>query len=992
MKVGNKTVFNFTMQENTQTLDEVVVVAFGTQKRANLTAAVATVDKKQLANRPVQNVTQALQGISPGLNVAAANMGGALNSTPTINIRGTGTIGQGSSSSPLILIDGIEGDMNLINPQDIENISILKDAGSSAIYGSRAAFGVVLITTKKGKSGKATINYNNNFRWSAPTNLPSFTDGYSFAKYFNEASANGGLGNVYSDTMLENTKLFMEGKLAHATEYDSNGVWKTNMESWGNTEWFDVYYKDWTFSQEHNLSLTGGTENTTYYISGSFLNMGSDQNYGNESYKRYTLNSNINIKAYSWLDINLNTKFSRKDYNAPYYQTNGVYYHSMPRRKPSVPIYTPDGILAKESQLNELVRGGDYTDDSDLLYQQMQFVIKPLPNLEIVAEGNFRLDRTDTHAEVLLLPERKEDGSYFFMARDDKYGGRSFVDENMYKTNYYNPNIYGKYNFSLNDRHNFIVTAGFQSELNRYKMIGVRRDNLISQDVPTLNNTTSSTDFAISNTQYDWATAGFFGRVNYDYKSRYLLEFNYRYDGASRFTGEKRWNSFPSISGAWNIARESFMDSYQNLLGNLKVRASYGSLGNQSASSASNVYPFYTNIPIGTADGSWLVGGVKPNTARPETVVNPLLGWEKVESIDVGLDIGMFNNRLNGSFDYFWRTTKGMIANGEELPNTLGYNYNSTSGTSSAAKINNANLITTGWDLSLSWRDALKNGLSYGATLVLSDAQTEVLEYPNPTKSITNTYYKGMKIGEIWGYETHGLAKTDEEMQRHLASLPNGGQSAIGNIGWTGGDVMYKDLNKDGKIDRGKDVLDDTGDRTIIGNNTPRYNFGVTLFAAYRNFDFSVFFQGTMKRDYWVDGLYFWGATGGYWQSTALKENMDYFRSADTDSYFGPNPGGYLPRPLYNSAQNQQASAQYLQNAAYMRLKNIQAGYTLPQELIKKANVTNLRVFVSADNLFTLSGMKAGAFDPEVLDGYTAGHGKASPLKTTISFGVSVTL
>lgn len=987
ISVNSSQLANLILYEDNELLDEVVVVGFGSQKKINLTAAISTVDAKQFANRPVQNVAQALQGISPGLNIVAANMGGALNSTPTINIRGTGTIGQGASSSPLILIDGVEGDINLLNYQDIDNISILKDAGASSIYGSRAAFGVILITTKKGVKGKASVNYNNSLRWSKPTKLPSFIDGYSFATYFNEASANGGLGNVYSDIMLQNTKLFMEGRLEYATEYNANGVWKTNMESWGNTEWFGVYYKDWAFSHEHNLSITGGTDIVNYYISGNFLNLGSDQNYGNENYRRYTLNSKININAYEWLQINLNTKFSRKDYRAPYYQTNSVYYHSMPRRKPSVPIKTPDGIFSKESQLNELERGGDFTDNAEILYQQIQFEINPCKNLHVFAEGNTRIDRTDTHAEVLLLLERKKNGAYFPMARDDGYGGRSFVNESSYKTHYFNTNIYGRYNIDI-ENHHFLLTAGFQSEWNKYKMIGAQRDGLISQDVPTLNNTTSSKTFSINNTQHEWATAGFFARLNYDYQSKYLLEVNYRYDGASRFIGDKRWNSFPSISGAWNIAKEAFMEENQKIIDNLKFRLSYGSLGNQTTSSA---YPFFTNIPVGTANGGWLVGGVRPNTSNPPQIVNPLLGWETVESVNVGFDLGMLRNRLNVNFDYFWRTTKDMIAHGEELPNTLGYNYNATTGTSNAAVINNARMKTLGWDLNVSWQDVLKNGIYYGVSLVLSDAKTKILEYPNPSNNI-NTYYKGMTLGEIWGYETNGLAKTDEQMKEHLTSLNNGGQSAINNVGWKAGDVMYKDLNGDGKIDGGKGVLGNTGDRTIIGNTTPRYNLGFTLTGGYRNFDISIFFQGTMKRDYWLTGLYFWGATGGYWQSTALNETMDFFRPADTKSYFGPNPDGYLPRPMYNSSQNQQVSSLYLQDVSYMRLKNVQIGYTFPDTFIRKIKLSGLRVFVSADNVFTISKLKAKAFDPEVLNGHVTGHGKANPLKTTVSTGVSITL
>ncbi|MCI7356598.1 MAG: TonB-dependent receptor [Parabacteroides sp.] len=985
IKVGNQTSLSVTLKEDSKALDEVVVVAFGTQKKSNLTASVATVDAEALANRPVANVSQALQGVSPGLNIMAANEGGALNSNPSINIRGTGTIGEGSSSAPLVLIDGVEGDMNLINTQDIENISVLKDAGASAIYGSRAAFGVILITTKKGKEGRTTVNYNNNFRWATPTKLPSFLDSYSFNTYFNEAAANAGLGAQYTPEVMEKTKLFMEGKIPYGTEYDANGIWKKNMESFGNTEWFGVYYKDWSFSQEHNLSVSGGTDKANYYISTNFQDLGSDQNYGNEDYKRYTFNSKINTKPFKWLDVNANIKFSRKDYQAPSYQMNQVYYHSMPRRRPSNPLYTPDGQFNKESQLNEIDHGGMYNEDLDIFYQQVQLVFTPLKDWKIFAEGNFRIDRSEKHTDVQVILERKEDGSYFPMDRDDGLGGRSYVREETGRTNYINPNIYTQYNKSFKSGHNLAVMAGFQAELNRYKSIFAQRDGIISPEVPSLGNTTSTTAYSMGSTIYEWATVGFFGRVNYDYQGKYLAEVNYRYDGSSRFNREQRWNSFPSFSLAWNLARESFMEDSQDFLNMLKIRASYGNLGNQATN---EIYPFYTAMDLKQGGGSWLINGQQPNIANPAKPISPFLTWETVTSYNLGLDFGLFNNRLSGTFEYYWRYTNDMVAPGEEIPNTAGV---------ASPYTNNAQMRTNGWDLNIGWRDVLDSGLSYGVNFVLSDNQSKILKYPNATKTIfnsdgTNRYYEGAMLGDIWGYEVIDLARNEEQMKEHLASLPNGGQDALGS-NWAAGDVMYADLNNDGKIDGGKGVVGDSGDRKIIGNNTPRYNFGLTLNAAYKGFDISLFFQGTMKRDMWLTGLYFWGADNGYWQSTALKETMDYFRPADTDSYFGPNVDGYLPRPLLQGDQkNKQTSTMYLQNAAYMRLKNLQIGYTFPKEFMNRINISNLRVFLSADNIFTISGLKADAYDPEVLNGYGAGSGKAAPLKTTISCGLSVTL
>lgn len=977
---NDQSILAINLSEDSQAIDEVVVVAFGTQKKANLTAAVAAVDAAEIAERPVANLSQALQGVSPGLNITANNMGGALNETPNIDIRGTGTIGEGSKSAPLILIDGVPGDMNMINMQDVENISILKDGASAAIYGSRAAFGVVLITTKSGKKGKVTVNYNNNFRWSTPTKLPSFVNSYDFAQYFNEVAKNSGLGNFYSDEVLQKTKDYMEGKIDYSTDYDDNGVWLKNMQSWGNTEWFGVYYKDWSFSQEHNVSINGGSDAMQYYISANYQGLGSDQNYGNEDYKRYTLNGKINANPFSWLKINYNMKFSRKNYNAPTYQTNSVYYHSMPRRRPSNSVYTPDGVFNKESQLNEMENGGDYTDDLDILYQQMSLIIEPVKNWQIFMEGNMRIDREDIHKDWKVIKERKEDGSYFNMDRDDGMGGRSRVEEAAQKTNYLNSNIYSKYLFTLGEKHNFNVMGGFQAEINKYKDISAGRDGMISESVPSLGNTTSETTYSLNSALNEWATVGFFASVNYDYDGKYLLEVKYRYDGSSRFLRDKRWNHYPSVSAAWNIARESFMEPANHIINTWKIRGSYANLGNQNTN---EIYPFYSSMGLGVGNGSWLINYKRPNIANPPQVISPTLTWETVTSYDLGMDVGLFKNRLTGTADYFWRYTNDMVAPGEELPNTAGV---------ASPYTNNARMLTKGWELTLSWRDRLSSGLGYGASFVLADAMSEILSYPNSTLNVSR-YYKGQKLGEIWGYETNGLARTEEQMKNHLASLPNGGQDALGS-NWAAGDIMYKDLNGDGKIDGGQGVLGNTGDLTVIGNKTPRYNFGLTLDADYKGFDLRVFFQGTMKQNAWLTGLYMYGADGGYWQSTALKETMDYFRPADTDSYFGPNTNGYLPRPLLGaSANNNKAkNSLYLQNAAYMRCKNIQLGYTFDKDITSFLGLQNLRMYLSAENLFVISGLKADAYDPEVLNGYGDGSGKASPLKATISFGLNITL
>lgn len=468
---------------------------------------------------------------------------------------------------------------------------------------------------------------------------------------------------------------------------------------------------------------------------------------------------------------------------------------------------------------------------------------------------------------------------------------------------------------------------------------------------------------------YDtWTTAGFFGRLNYDYKGRYLLEANIRYDGSSRFLRENRWNWFPSFSAGWNIAQEAFWENLAQTVNTLKLRASWGELGNQNTD---NWYPFYPTMTYKTNNGNWLVNNAKPNTAEQAPLVSALLTWERSRTWEIGLDWGAFNNRLTGSFGYFQRKTYDMVGPAMELPDVLGAKEPNT---------NNLDMTSKGWDLQISWRDMIRD-FSYGVSLTLSDNQITIDKYPNPSKDLGQTYYDGAKYGDIWGYTTVGIAGSQEEMDKHLA---NNDQSFLGS-NWTAGDVMYKDLNGDGKVDRGEYTANDHGDLTVIGNSTPRYNFGLNLDAAWKGFDLKLFFQGTLKRDYMAGSATFWGATGtGKWQALGFKAHADYWTP--------DNKGAYYPRPDWNGGRNTNTQTRYLQNAAYCRLKNVTLGYTLPKSLTEKFYVENLRFFVSAENLFTITNFTDIA-DPELIGaGYGDGNlGKTYPLSKTVSFGLSVT-
>lgn len=511
--------------------------------------------------------------------------------------------------------------------------------------------------------------------------------------------------------------------------------------------------------------------------------------------------------------------------------------------------------------------------------------------------------------------------------------------------------------------------VGFQSELFKERQITARQDGIMA-GVPTLN--TTSDNSRSSGGYAEWATAGFFGRVNYDYKGRYLAEVNLRYDGTSRFLADQRWNWFPSFSAGWNIAREDFFEDMTDLISTLKIRGSWGELGNQNTE---NWYPFYRTITYKQNDGKWLVNGLKPNTAAESALVSALLGWEKTQTLDIGFDLAMFNNRLNVNFDYFQRKSKDIVGPAPELPNILG---------TKVPNVNNLDMTSKGWEVMVTWRDQIRD-FRYGVTLSLSDNQVVVDKYPNPSKDLGQKYYNGSHLGEIWGYQTIGLAKTDQEMQDHLSKV---NQSSLGS-NWGAGDVMYADRNGDGVINKGDNTVADHGDQILLGNSTPRYNFGLNLDGAWKGFDLKIFLQGTMKRDYMPsDGaMMFWGSVG-YWQTNFFESHLDYFRPADTDSPLGANVNGYYPRPVQDT-KNRQGQSRYLQNAAYCRLKNVTLGYTLPVQLTNKFYVSNLRLFVSAENLFTITSL-VDTFDPETI-GVGDWDGCTYPLSKNFSFGLSAT-
>lgn len=704
---------------------------------------------------------------------------------------------------------------------------------------------------------------------------------------------------------------------------------------------------------------------------------------GSDNYKRFNGTAKIGAQLARWIRMNYNMRFTRANYERPSALTKSLYSDMARQGWPVLPLYDRNGYLfSSPSPALGLKTGGQDRKETDIIYHQLSFILEPVRNWITHVDFNYKIDNSIRHWDSQRTYNHNVAGEPVI------YNQNSNVHEDEFKDNYLNFQLYTEYNKSIAEKHNFHIMGGFQCEQLRRTEFGLQRNGIIDPEKSEvdLTNGLSYQGVAITpnvnGARNQWQTAGFFGRINYNYAERYLAELNLRYDGTSKFRSDKMWKLFPSISLGWRISEENFMKNTKDWLSNLKLRLSYGSLGNQNID---NWYQTYQTIAYRAFTGYWLQNGQKTNTTSAPGLVSSLLTWEKVESYNVGLDFGFLNNRLTGSFDYFVRNTKNMVGKAPELPSILGTGVPVT---------NNTDLRTNGWELQLSWNDQLANGLHYGVTFNLSDSRTKITRYPNnPTNSI-DTYIKGRYINEIWGYTTKGIAKSNEEMNAHLSTTD---QSTIGS-NWAAGDIMYEDTNNDKQINDGARTITDHGDLKVIGNSTPRFLWGIDLNASWKGFDIRAFFQGVMKRDAWLGGSwgsleYYFGATNsGEWWATGITAVKDYYRDANTwsvaNGYQKANQDAFLPRATFSN-KNERCQTRYLMNAAYMRLKNFQAGYTIPRNITTKWGISNMRVFVSIENLFTITKMPK-QFDPEII-GTDSRHSNGYPLSKTFSFGINVT-
>lgn len=962
----NSQTLRITLEESSQSLQEAVVVAYGKQSRKLVTGAISQIGGETLQNRPISRISQALQGQVAGLNVLTNSGGGAPGATQNINVRGY--TGLGTSGSPLVVIDGIQGgDINALNPDDIESMSILKDAASAAIYGSSAPYGVILISTKQGKKGsKPTINYTNNLNWAQPINLPKMLNSLDFANLYNEAAANGEGAPIFNQETIDRIKGYLNGTIKTETIADpqqgSNQYYSWDRGN-ANNDWFKIYFKDVAFSQQHNLSVSGGSENTTYFVGLGYNDRKGMYNFGDDSYKRFNVRANLTTKVAKWLDFSLRTSFSKELSNTPNTyadKTGGKYMHQIARKWPTVPLFNPDGNYSETSDVLLHQNGGRFKTTLDKAMLTGEFVFHLAPGW--TATTNYTYDATlqDENSQLKTLYSKRPDGSDLLISGTSPNG---FYRSN-YRIDHHIINAFTSYEKQLDD-HYFSILGGFVRDLNNYQYYRALNNQLYSNDLPSLRLTYGSTP-SVSDQIRRIASDGFFGRLNYNYKQKYIIEFNGRYDATSRFLDGVRWKFYPGVSAGWNVDQEAFFEPLKKTVSAFKLKGSYGVLGDQAfldVDGARVWYPFFPSLATASPSGtSWLFGGSQQAAVFAPSLINTDLTWVSTSTLNLGTEISFFQNRLNTTFDWYIRKADDFAGPSAAYPGILGV---------SPPAANNAAMETRGIELSISWRDKIGE-LGYGLRANISDYQGKVTRYPNTTGAF-NDWYAGKKMGEIWGYETYGFFQTAEE----VANAPT--QKAISGQKWTPGDIRYVDRNGDGKIDFGNNTLANPGDRFIIGNNTPRYSFGFTGDLNYKNFDFSFFLQGIAKRDAWIGSNYFWGIVDSEWQSSPFTVHQDRWTPE--------NPNAYFPKLNLNgqSVKYTQAQTKYLQNAAYMRLKNIQLGYTLPKEWLAKIGFAKARLYMSVDNVFTVTSL-IKTMDPEL----SIDDAKIYPLQRTYSAGINL--
>lgn len=1041
------------MKEQSALLDEVVVVGYGVQKKVNLTGAVASIDGEKLENRPVTSMTNMLQGSVAGLNITTSS--GVPGQNGSINIRGQESI---NSAGPLILVDGSIGDMNMVNPNDVESVSVIKDASAAAVYGARAAFGVILITTKSGaqSEGKATVRYNGRVGWEEPTTSTDFvTQGYwsvYLVNKFWQATNNTNYCN-YSDYDMQQLLARINDKTENpdrpwVVQENRNG--KEQWYYYGNYDWYHMNFRDSHPVQQHNISLSGGKDKLKYFVSGGLEHREGIIKEHPDKYKRYNIRSKIDFAINKWATFSNNSTFYGSTYE---YQGNGsvedTFAYSARHALACFPAKNPDGtwlydtpylsykvgngrhILLGEGSHRNIDRKTDFTNISRLN-------ITPIKQLTITADFTYRFYQARNTNRSNNMYYRKNPGEE--LGSYSSGAGLNQLTEIVNTRNYYAVNAFATYSDTFKDAHHLTVMAGYNYEAMNIKNLSSQAQNLISPDLDDFNLVATDDKGAqvalVSGGQNEYVLQGIFGRINYDYKGKYLLELSGRYDGSSRFARGQRWGWFPSASLGWRFTEEKFMESTRDWFNNGKIRASYGSLGNQNVS---GYYPYMRLISSHSfasfSFGSSTVPGKYTSLGKP---VAGDLTWEKANQWDLGLDLSFLNNRLSFTGDYYVRDTKGMLTDGLALPGVYG---------ADVPEMNNADLRTKGYELSLNWNDQFTlfgRPFRYSIGVNLSDYNSKITKFENnPNKLLSynddgkyyNYYYPGMNIGDIWGYTIDGLFQSDEEAAEYQKNVDLSKVTWGLPGGYQAGDVRFVDVNGDGVVDNGNTTmitdgngkflvegdegyaeavaardpvtgellwkpvpinsLYNHGDLKKLGNSLPTLSYGINASIQYFGFDASVFFQGTGNHYLYPHGqmMSFWGMYGYPYMSYIPTDFMDKMWSEDNPDAYFPRAVGYAATS-YNLKQSTSINNRYLQNLRYLRFKNLTVGYTVPTNLTKKIHIDKIRVYFTAENLCYWSPLKKNSkyVDPEAVlnRGNNAHQNAFYPWPKTYMFGLDV--
>lgn len=1014
-------------------LDEVVVVGYGQQKKVNLTGAVANVDiDKTLGSRPEQDVSKALQGAVPGLTVLSNN--GDLNAKPSLSIRGLGTLSNKQKSSPLIVVDGVPtDDLTMINGNDIASISVLKDAASSAVYGARAAFGVILITTKQAKKGdRVTVKYNGQLAWDQATVLPDFPTvpeqleaGLIGKKRAGESTPE--LFGMYFDKLLPLAQDW-EKQYGGKKGYSLMRPWKSDQEVgdysfesspmyYANYDIRKIWYDNAAPSQTHDVSISGSSGRTTFYTSLGYDYKQDIMKFNPAKRNRHNATVNLQTDITDWLTAGVRFNYTRRHFSRADTWTDihqylwrwGSYFI------PSGIYKDADGTEYDYRMIAMQKQASRYVIAHDVLRMNAFVKANITKELTLNADYTYQIDNFNSKTA-----DHSVQGMNWSGKKPTYFVTSSNTSTNRWnrKSNRWTANAYLNYAHSFNDEHNLNVMAGVNGESFTSDYFGATRKLLYDENYPELNLAYGEMkDATIESETADRASAGYFGRINYDYKGIYLLELNGRYDGSSRFRSGDRWAFFPSFSLGYRFSEEAYWKNYRHIVSNGKLRFSYGEIGNEAI--GDNMF-LSTMTPYQVEPNSkfiWLNGsGAKVNGFTMPTWVNPSLTWERIQTKNLGLDLGFLNDEFTLTAEVYERLTKDMLAPGNAIPSAVG---------AGAPYTNGGELQARGWELSVAWRKQFSKDFGLYANFSIGDSKIKVKKWNNANKIIGHTNdvsyaYEGQTWGDIWGFETDRYFTEDDFESRNadgswVYKKGIADQTGIqtGNFVYGPGDIKFKDLNHDGKIDGGKGTLEDHGDLKVIGNTLPRYEYSFHIGGTFKGFDLDLFFQGVGKRDVWTISAFNFPLMRNAdlalykhqtkynvytWDADPDKKVVNIKQSNDYPCLWPGNEaaGNVSALSASKGSHNYYPQSRYLTHMSYLRLKNITLGYTLPKDLTRKAYIQNLRVYVSANNLFLLhKGNGDLPVDPEINEGQGikfGGWGRTQPITRTFAVGVQVTL